>query len=315
MEPTALVLDGKVTSDVICSQQLQPQCSAFFQRYKRSVGLAVIIVGSRNDSITYVRMKQRTCTIVGITSWKIHIVLEQDGILKAQDMVIRELLLTIQELNQRDDVDGIILQLPLPSYCNEDAIVATIDPQKDVDGLHPQNHANLFQLATKKVSSHHEETSFALPCTPAGCLELLDQYHIPLEGKHVVVLGRSRIVGLPVSLLCLRRNATVTICHSQTQDLQLRVREADIVIAAIGRARFVQGDWVKPGAIVLDVGINHVEDASKKSGYRLVGDVDFDAVAKVAHAITPVPGGVGPMTVAMLAKNTIQCAMRRLQQQ
>ncbi|RLN51146.1 hypothetical protein BBJ29_006079 [Phytophthora kernoviae] len=272
---SALRLDGKVTSDVIREQQLAPQCAEFLIRHGRRVGLAVVIVGSRQDSATY----------------------------------------TIQDLNNRDDVDGIIVQLPLPSFCDEDAILATIDPDKDIDGLHPSNHAALFQFASKKASSAHEEARFSLPCTPAGCLELLDHYDIPLEGKHVVVLGRSQIVGLPVSLLCLRRNATVTMCHSRTQDLKARVLEADIVIAAIGRARFVQGDWIKPGATVIDVGINPVEDASKKSGYRLVGDVDFDEAAKVAHAITPVPGGIGPMTVAMLLKNTIQCALRRVQQQ
>ncbi|KAE9354116.1 hypothetical protein PR003_g3508 [Phytophthora rubi] len=310
---TPLLLDGKATSDVIREQQLKPQCAAFQQLNGRPVGLAVVVVGSRKDSATYVRMKQKACTAAGIESWKVQILLEQDGNERPESHVTDELLRTIKTLNARDDVDGIIVQLPLPAFCDEDAILATIDPKKDVDGLHPDNHAALFQFATKKVASQHEETPFALPCTPAGCLELLDHYNIPLEGKHVVVLGRSQIVGLPVSLLCLHRNATVTMCHSRTQDLKARVLEADIVIAAIGRARFVQGDWIKPGATVIDVGINAVEDASKKSGYRLVGDVDFDAAVKVVHAITPVPGGIGPMTVAMLLKNTIQCASRRVQ--
>ncbi|KAG2520842.1 hypothetical protein JM18_006912 [Phytophthora kernoviae] len=276
---SALRLDGKVTSDVIREQQLAPQCAEFLIRHGRRVGLAVVIVGSRQDSATYVRMKQKACRAAGIESWKIQIQVNED---KDNKKVTQELLQTIQDLNNRDDVDGIIVQLPLPSFCDEDAILATIDPNKDVDGLHPSNHAALFQFA---------------------------------KGKHLVVLGRSQIVGLPVSLLCLRRNATVTMCHSRTQDLKARVLEADIVIAAIGRARFVQGDWIKPGATVIDVGINPVEDASKKSGYRLVGDVDFDEAAKVAHAITPVPGGIGPMTVAMLLKNTIQCALRCVQRQ
>ncbi|EGZ05896.1 hypothetical protein PHYSODRAFT_307593 [Phytophthora sojae] len=310
-----LLLDGKATSDGIREQQLKPQCAAFQQTHGRPVGLAVVVVGDRKDSATYVRMKQKACTAAGIESWKIQISLtDQDASEKPQSRVTDELLRTIQELNARDGVDGIIVQLPLPSFCDEDAILATIDPRKDVDGLHPDNHAALFQFATKKAASQREDAPFALPCTPAGCLELLDHYDIPLEGKHVVVLGRSQIVGLPVSLLCLHRNATVTMCHSRTQDLKARVLEADIVIAAIGRARFVQGDWIKPGATVIDVGINAVEDATKKSGYRLVGDVDFEAAVKVVHAITPVPGGIGPMTVAMLLKNTIQCASRRVQQ-
>ncbi|ETL32192.1 hypothetical protein L916_15182 [Phytophthora nicotianae] len=304
---TAILLDGKATSDEIRTQQLQPQCAAFKQRYGRSVGLAVVVVGSRKDSATYVRMKQKACTAAGIASWKIAISLDD----KPQEKVTSELLATIKQLNNREDVDGIIVQLPLPSFCDESAILVTINPKKDVDGLHPENHAKLFQYATTKAQS---EPSFALPCTPAGCLELLDHYKIPLEGKHVVVLGRSQIVGLPVSLLCLHRNATVTMCHSRTQELKKRVLEADIVIAAIGRPRFVQGDWIKPGATVIDVGINAVEDATKKSGYRLVGDVDFESAVKVVHAITPVPGGVGPMTVAMLLKNTIQCAIQCLQQ-
>lgn len=306
---TAILLDGKATSDAICMQQLQPQCVAFEQRFGRSVGLAVILVGSRKDSTTYVRMKQKACTAVGIKSWKLDISLDSET---TPETVTRELLATIKELNESTTVDGIIVQLPLPVFCNESAILATIDPNKDVDGLHPVNHAKLFQYGTNKASGL-DETPFALPCTPAGCLELLDHYKIPLEGKHVVVLGRSQIVGLPVSLLCLRRNATVTICHSQTQNLEARLLEADIVIAAIGRPCFVKGEWLKAGATVIDVGINPIEDATKKSGYRLVGDVDFHAALKVVHAITPVPGGIGPMTVAMLLKNTIQCANQRME--
>ncbi|KAG7395011.1 hypothetical protein PHYBOEH_004376 [Phytophthora boehmeriae] len=304
----ALRLDGKATSDVIRQQQLAPQCAEFFARHGRRVGLAVVVVGSRQDSATYVRMKQKACSAAGIASWKVQI--QDSDAAKAT----QELLQTIQDLNERADVDGIIVQLPLPPFCDEDAVLATIDPSKDVDGLHPSSHAALFQFTSKKDASARDDARFSLPCTPAGCLELLDHYNIALEGKHVVVLGRSQIVGLPVSLLCLQRNATVTMCHSRTQDIKARVREADIVIAAIGRASFVQGDWIKPGATVIDVGINPVEDASKKSGFRLVGDVDYDEAVKVAHAITPVPGGIGPMTVAMLLKNTVQCALRRVQQ-
>ncbi|TYZ65023.1 hypothetical protein PybrP1_002339 [[Pythium] brassicae (nom. inval.)] len=310
----AVRLDGKATSQRIQTEELAPACAAFLERHGRRVGLAVVVVGSRADSATYVRMKQKACADVGIASWKLQIPDDGPGAAEAQrtEQALRD---TIAELNARADVDGIIVQLPLPSYCDEDAILATVAPEKDVDGLHPDNHAALFQFATKKAiagaGGAQGPAPFSIPCTPAGCVELLDAYNIPLEGKRVVVLGRSQIVGLPVALLCLHRNATVTICHSKTADLRARVQEADVLIAAIGRAHFVKGDWIKPGATVVDVGINAVDDASKAAGYRLVGDVDFAAAAHVAHAITPVPGGVGPMTVAMLLRNTVQSAVRR----
>uniref|UniRef100_K3WRC4 Uncharacterized protein n=1 Tax=Globisporangium ultimum (strain ATCC 200006 / CBS 805.95 / DAOM BR144) TaxID=431595 RepID=K3WRC4_GLOUD len=326
-QPHAIVLDGKATSERIQQHELAPACAAFLQQHGRRVGLAVVVVGARKDSATYVRMKQRACTAVSIESWKVHIPLPdaleagEDGTgerMQQQRAVVQEILDTIQKLNARDDVDGIIVQLPLPSFCDEDAILATIAPAKDVDGLHPESHAVLFQYATKRAarkdanrSLEESGPSFNIPCTPAGCIELLDSYDVPIEGKRVVVLGRSQIVGLPVSLLCLHRNATITICHSRTEDLKARVREADILIAAIGRANFVRGDWIKPGATVIDVGINPVDDVSKKAGYRLVGDVNYEEASKVAHAITPVPGGVGPMTVTMLLRNTVQSAYRR----
>ncbi|GAB9469536.1 Bifunctional fold protein [Globisporangium polare] len=320
----AIVLDGKATSAKIHQDELVPACAAFLEQHDRRVGLAVVVVGARKDSATYVRMKQRACTAAGIESWKVHIPMPEGVDVvdlgdHVQKEVVQELLDTIQKLNAREDVDGIIVQLPLPSFCDEDAILATVAPEKDVDGLHPESHAALFQFATKKAihskknsGNHHEEAvAFNIPCTPAGCIELLDTYGIPLEGKRVVVLGRSQIVGLPVSMLCLHRNATITICHSRTEDLKVRAQEADILIAAIGRAHFVKGDWIKPGATVIDVGINAVDDASKAAGYRLVGDVDYEEVSKVAHAVTPVPGGVGPMTVSMLLRNTVQTAYRR----
>lgn len=308
MATSPVTLDGKATSLRVQKEELAPACAAFLERHGRRVGLAVVVVGSRTDSATYVRMKQKACAAVGIASWKLQIA--DDGDPQRTQQALRD---TIQELNARDDVDGIIVQLPLPSYCDEDAILATVAPEKDVDGLHPENHAALFQFATKKSagSGGQHRVPFSIPCTPAGCVELLDTYNIPLEGKRVVVLGRSQIVGLPVALLCLHRNTTVTICHSRTEDLKARVQEADILIAAIGRAHFVKGDWIKPGATVIDVGINAVDDASKVAGYRLVGDVEYAEAAKVAHAITPVPGGVGPMTVAMLLRNTLQSALRR----
>jgi 5,10-methylene-tetrahydrofolate dehydrogenase/methenyl tetrahydrofolate cyclohydrolase len=311
-------LDGRAVSAAVQAAELAPRSAAFRARVGRPVGLAVVVVGARKDSATYVRMKQRACEAVGIASWKVHIDVpgeEGDELAREQqDAVVARLMDTIRELNARADVDGIIVQLPLPRFCDEDAILKTVDPGKDVDGLHPASHAALFQhAASKAVKGEQAPRDFSVPCTPAGCIELLDHYNIPLEGKHVVVIGRSKIVGLPVSLLCLHRNATVTMCHSRTADLPQRVREADIIIAAIGRARFVQGDWIKPGAAVIDVGINAVDDASKKAGYRLVGDVDYDTAVKVAGAITPVPGGIGPMTVTMLLRNTLNAAERNSQ--
>ncbi len=317
---TPLILDGKVTSETLQKLELAPACAKFQTQYGRSVGLAVVVVGSRKDSATYVRMKQKASANVGIESWKIQITtseslkeLDEDSMKEAQDKIVQELYDTIHNLNARNDVDGIIVQLPLPSFCNSEAILASIDPSKDVDGLHPENHAALFQFASQH-SSTNQNMSFSVPCTPAGCIMLLDHHKIPIEGKHVVILGRSQIVGLPVSLLFLQRNATVTICHSRTQNLPARIREADIVLAAIGRAEFVKGDWIKPGAVVIDVGINPKDDPSKKAGYRLVGDVDYSEASRVASAITPVPGGIGPMTVAMLLRNTIDSAYRRVSQ-
>ncbi|TMW68270.1 hypothetical protein Poli38472_005738 [Pythium oligandrum] len=326
-----LLLDGSAVSDHVQREELAPACSAFLTQHGRAVGLAVVVVGTRKDSATYVRMKQKASANVGMQSWKVQIELpeqlqqiedgqsaqvETEELQNAQANVVQEIYTTIHDLNAREDVDGIIVQLPLPKFCDADVILSAIDPEKDVDGLHPQSHAALFQFATKRATSRdkheRERLSFNLPCTPAGCLEILDHHQISLDGKHVVVLGRSQIVGLPVSLLCLQRNATVTMCHSRTQNLPTRVREADVVIAAIGRPQFVKADWLKPGAVVIDVGINPVDDPSKKAGYRLVGDVDFDAASQVASAITPVPRGVGPMTVAMLLRNTVDTAYRRV---
>jgi 5,10-methylene-tetrahydrofolate dehydrogenase/methenyl tetrahydrofolate cyclohydrolase len=311
-----MILDGKEASQALQNDFLKPKCEEFKRNYHRAVGLAVVVVGTRKDSATYVRMKQKGCTEVGIASWKIQINLPEEPIDESkQKEILHEILSTISSLNHRVDVDGIIVQLPLPSFCDADAILASIHPSKDVDGLHPENHAALFGFASKKRGkSQTSDLNFSIPCTPAGCLELLDRYEIPLEGKDVVILGRSEIVGLPMALLCLQRNATVTVCHSRTKELQQKVKQADIVIAAVGRAQMVKGSWLKDGAVVIDVGINPLEDSSKKAGYRLVGDVDFEDVKQNGHvrAISPVPGGVGPMTVAMLLKNTLACAQRRV---
>ena len=246
--------------------------------------LAVIIVGSDPASEVYVRNKQRTCEELGIRS---------DHIALPAETTEEELLACIEELNVDPEVHGILVQLPLPAQIAEDEeeILSHIDPRKDVDGFHPVNVGHLVLGAPG-----------LRPCTPAGCIRMLDYAGIPIEGAHAVIIGRSNIVGKPMAHLLLERNATVTICHSRTQNLAAIARTADILVAAVGRPHFVTADMVKEGATVIDVGINRI--APKK----LVGDVDFDAAAPVAGAITPVPGGVGLLTVAMLMENVVQAA-------
>ena len=246
--------------------------------------LAVIIVGSDPASEVYVRNKQRTCEELGIRS---------DHIALPVETTKEELLACIEELNVDPEVHGILVQLPLPAQIAEDEeeILSHIDPRKDVDGFHPVNVGHLVLGAPG-----------LRPCTPAGCIRMLDYAGIPIEGAHAVIIGRSNIVGKPMAHLLLERNATVTICHSRTQNLAAIARTADILVAAVGRPRFVTADMVKEGATVIDVGINRI--APK----QLVGDVDFDAAAAVAGAITPVPGGVGLLTVAMLMENVVQAA-------
>ena len=246
--------------------------------------LAVIIVGSDPASEVYVRNKQRTCEELGICS---------DHIALPAETTKEELLACIEELNVDPEVHGILVQLPLPAQIAEDEeeILSHIDPRKDVDGFHPVNVGHLVLGAPG-----------LRPCTPAGCIRMLDDAGIPIEGAHAVIIGRSNIVGKPMAHLLLERNATVTICHSRTQNLAAIARTADILVAAVGRPHFVTADMVKEGATVIDVGINRI--APKK----LVGDVDFDAAAAVAGAITPVPGGVGLLTVAMLMENVVQAA-------
>lgn len=246
--------------------------------------LAVIIVGSDPASEVYVRNKQRTCEELGIRS---------DHIALPAETSKEELLACIEELNVDPEVHGILVQLPLPAQIAEDEeeILSHIDPRKDVDGFHPVNVGHLVLGAPG-----------LRPCTPAGCIRMLDYAGIPIEGAHAVIIGRSNIVGKPMAHLLLERNATVTICHSRTQNLAAIARTADILVAAVGRPHFVTADMVKEGATVIDVGINRI--APKK----LVGDVDFDAAAAVAGAITPVPGGVGLLTVAMLMENVVQAA-------
>ncbi len=254
-------------------------------------GLAVVLVGEDPASQVYVGSKVRTCGELGIHSRKIELPAETSQ---------EELLAVVAELNADPAIHGILVQSPPPPHIDEEAVVRTIDPRKDVDGFHPENVAKLVL----------EDPTGFVPCTPAGCMRLLESAGIETSGKEAVVVGRSMIVGKPMAMLLVAKdaNATVTIAHSRTADLPAVCRRADILVAAVGRPEMIKADWVKPGAVVVDVGINRVDDATRKRGYRLVGDVAFDEVEAKCAAITPVPGGVGPMTIAMLMKNTLQAA-------
>ncbi|MCB2210503.1 bifunctional methylenetetrahydrofolate dehydrogenase/methenyltetrahydrofolate cyclohydrolase FolD [bacterium] len=255
----------------------------------RQPGLALILVGDDPASKVYVNMKKKACEETGMRS-----LIERMPADTTQD----DLLAKVREINADDRYNGLLVQSPLPKGLDEDEVVRAIDPMKDVDGFHPMNMGLLALNQPKFV-----------PCTPLGVMELLERYGVNPQGKHAVVLGRSHLVGTPMAMLLMRKakgaNATVTLCHSRTVDIAEHTRKADILIAAIGQPEFVHGDMVKEGAVVIDVGMNRVEDATKKRGYRLTGDVLYEEVEPRASLITPVPGGVGPMTVALLLKNTL----------
>lgn len=289
----AQLIDGQAIAATI-RQEIKQEVQAMRAAGKDAPGLATVLVGARKDSQTYVRMKKKACEEVGITSF---------GHDLPGDISQEDLLAVVRELNANPKVHGILVQLPLPDHIDDEEILGAVSLEKDVDGFHP---LNIGRLSMKR------RDPLFVPCTPKGCIELLDRSGIEIAGKRAVVLGRSNIVGLPVAMLLLHRNATVTICHSRTRDLPEVVRSAEILIAAVGRAEMVRGDWVAPGAVVIDVGVNAVEDASAARGYRLVGDVAFAEVSELASAITPVPGGVGPMTIAMLLRNTLDGALRNV---
>lgn len=291
-EHQATLIDGKAVAAQIRAQ-VAARAAALAERGVRA-GLAAVLVGDNPASHTYVRMKRKACAEVGIESFYHEL---------PKDISPAELEALIDSLNARSDVHGILVQLPLPAHLDEQRIVSLISLAKDVDGFHP---LNIGRLAMKG-----REPDF-LPATPAGVIRLLEAYNAPFVGADAVVLGRSNIVGMPCALLLTKRDCTVTICHSRSRDLPQIVRRADILVAAVGRPHMVQGDWIKPGAFVIDVGTNRVPDPSAKDGSRLVGDVDFEAARHIAGAITPVPGGVGPMTIAMLLENTITAAERSL---
>jgi len=288
----AQIIDGKAIAAQVRAE-VKAEVEAWVQAGNRPPYLAVILVGDNPASASYVRGKTKAAAEVGIASDTLHF---DTSISEA------ELLAEIARLNEDDGVDGILVQLPLPDHINPSRVLNAIRPDKDVDGFHPVNAGRLLL----------GEPGF-VPATPAGILELLRRSGIETTGKHAVVVGRSNIVGRPLAALLLHRgiDATVTVCHSRTQDLAALTRTADILVAAIGRPRYITADMVREGAVVIDVGINRVDDPSHPRGYRLVGDVDFEAVAKKAGWITPVPGGVGPMTIALLLRNTLYAAQRR----
>jgi methylenetetrahydrofolate dehydrogenase (NADP+)/methenyltetrahydrofolate cyclohydrolase len=289
-----IILDGKKTSDNI-KDEIAVAVAKRKKAGLKTPHLAAIIVGTDGASMTYVNSKVKSCQKVGFNSTLIDL---------PEDTTEEQLLHEIEELNNDKDIDGFIVQLPLPKQIDEQKVLMAVDPDKDVDGFHPVNVGKM----TLDLPSF-------LPATPYGILELLERYEVETSGKNVVVIGRSHIVGRPLSILLSQKrkvgNATVTIAHSRTRDLASITREADIVVAALGIAEFLTGDMVKEGATIIDVGITRVKDDSKKRGYRLAGDVDFESVSKKASFITPVPGGVGPMTIAMLLKNTLQACENR----
>ena len=289
-----ILLDGKKTSADI-KEEITLEVRELKNRGNKTPHLAAVIVGNDGASITYVNAKVKACERVGFESTLIRLPKETSE---------EDLLNEIAILNIDNDIDGFIVQLPLPKHINEQKVIMAIDPNKDVDGFHPTNVGKMALNLPTFISA-----------TPFGILELLDRYNVETSGKHVVVLGRSHIVGSPMSILLSQKrkvgNATVTMCHSRTKNLKEITLQADIIVAAIGIPEFVKAEMVKDNVTIIDVGITRLADSSRKNGFRLVGDVAFDEVSKKAAFITPVPGGVGPMTIAMLLKNTLLACQRK----
>lgn len=282
------ILDGKKISNDI-KDEIAEEVKKMKAKGEKVPHLAAIIVGNDGASLTYVGSKVRACERVGFESTLIQLSNTTSEV---------ELLDTIEELNNNDDIDGFIVQLPLPEQIDEQNVLLAVDPNKDVDGFHPMNFGRMAL-----------DMSTFIPATPFGILELLDRYKVETSGKHTVVIGRSHIVGRPMSILMGRKgfpgNSTVTLTHSRTKNIEEITKQADIIITALGKPEFLKADMIKEGVVVIDVGITRVPDATKQRGYRITGDVDFENVSKKASFITPVPGGVGPMTIAMLLKNTL----------
>lgn len=285
----AQLIDGKLIAETL-RKEIAEETKLLQSETGVTPGLAVVLVGARKDSQAYVSSKKKGCAEVGFASY---------GADLPEEASEDEVLKVVEAYNADPKVHGILVQLPLPKHINERRILDAISLEKDVDGFHPTNIGCLAMRGREPLF---------VPCTPMGCIELLERYKIPIAGKRAVVVGRSNIVGLPASLLLQNRDATVTVVHSRTPNAEKICAEADIVIAACGKAEMVTGAWIKPGAAVIDVGINAVDDLTAKKGYRLVGDVKFSEVSQIAGFISPVPGGVGPMTIAQLLKNTLEGA-------
>ncbi len=284
----AIIISGKELSSKQRAN-MKNQVEMLENKYGRKPHLAVILIGDDAGSVSYVRGKEKACNEIGITN---------TTIIRPVEITQVELLDIIEELNNNDEIDGILVQLPLPKHINQTYIINSIRPDKDVDGFHPVNVASLY-LKQPGI----------IPCTPKGIIEVLDSVNIPIEGKRAVVIGRSNIVGLPVSKLMLDRNATITIAHSKTKDLASVTKEADILIAAVGKPLFVKRDMVKEGAVIIDVGVNRHPVTGK-----LCGDVDFNDVLDKVSYITKVPGGIGPMTITCLMENTIECFIKHVEE-
>src|SRR4030043_40077 len=283
---TAQNIDGKTISEkLLCD--IASDVEIMVKQGLPRPGLAAVLVGENPASQQYVKMKRKQCEKQGLESF---------GYTLPRDASQAEVEELVKQLNADPKVNGILVQLPLPDHLDDEKILNSISIEKEVDGFHPINIGRLAQKGREPMF---------VPCTPDGCIYLIDQTGFQLKGANAVVLGRSNIVGMPVALLLVKRDATVTICHSRSKDLPGICRGADVLIAAVGRPEMVRGDWIKPGAVVIDVGINRVEDPTRERGYRMVGDVAFEEACDFASAITPVPGGVGPMTIAMLLQNTL----------
>ncbi|XP_073278049.1 bifunctional protein FolD 4, chloroplastic-like [Primulina huaijiensis] len=290
-EASAKIIDGNsVARDI--RDEMATEISKMKESSGVVPGLGVILVGDRKDSATYVENKKIACEAVGINSYKVHL---------PEDSSELEVLKHISGFNDDPSVNGILVQLPLPSHMNEQNILNAVRIEKDVDGLNPLNIGLLAML---------DREPLFVPCTPKGCMELLHRYGFSIEGKRAVVIGRSNIVGLPAALLLQREYATVTVVQRGTKNPAEVTREADILISAVGQPNLIRGSWIKPGSVVIDVGINPIKDDTSPQGYRMVGDICFEEASKIASAITPVPGGVGPMTIAMLLSNTLISAKR-----
>ena len=288
------LLDGKQLSKKI-NLEIKQKIQELQKTTKQKPGLAVVIIGDKKDSLLYVNMKRKVCREIGIDSKMIHL---------SENFTTSNVIDIIKIINNDNTINGILVQLPLPQHINEEEVLTSVSLEKDVDGFHSSNIGNVAM---------ENRTPLFTPCTPLGCIRLIDEYNIDLLGKNVVVIGKSNIVGLPISLMLMKRNATVTVCHKHTQNLQQITNNADIIVSACGQAEMIKSDWVKEGVTIIDIGISYITDPENPEKKKVVGDIEFSSVSKVASYITPVPGGVGPMTVSMLMENTYNAFVNQTQ--